>query len=228
MSKDQCVLRTACSVMVLGLALLNPKDAAAVICGPDVRQNYQNDVANGASVAFLESKYGHCREVFGQPCPGGSLDSFDSLDPAGEKTKTGFIFNNFYEQTNGCGYHPQARNVGCDVEIKQPFGFGPFGANPLGSTEFVRFCLDCDNNGTWEFTTVGTVHATDNVAAGPTPSWYHLVTQSATGDPLCVPNNGAQGRMRTILSWSFMPPSCVNFQGIIWGNVMDVTIRRDP
>jgi hypothetical protein len=206
--------------MVLGLALLNANAASAQICDASVRQDYKNDVANGASVAFLESKYGHCREVF--PHCGTSGNAAD------EKTKAGFIFNNFYEQTNGCGYHPQNRIVGCDVEIKQPFGFGPFGAAPLGSTEFVRFCLDCDNNGTWEFSTVGTVHATDNVAAVPTPSWYHLVTQSAAGAALCVPNNGAQGRMRTILSWSFMPPSCVNFQGIIWGNVMDVTIRRDP
>jgi len=134
---------------------------------------------------------------------------------------------------NGCGYHPQAEMVACDVEILRTSWYGPFGCDPAGSFEYVRFCLDCNDDFIWDYVTLGFVHVTNNVAVNPRPSWYHLAYATTFNAPVaCTRNNGGQGNLRAILSWSAQPPPCTNgpVQQIlpIFGNVITETIRRDP
>lgn len=80
---------------------------------------------------------------------------------------------------------------------------------------------------------LGSVHVTDNFAAGPVPSWYHLALASTAGAPAaCTANNGGQTNVRVILSWAAVPPACANAGFVqampVWGNRIDFTARRDP
>ena len=125
---------------------------------------------------------------------------------------------------NGCGYHPQAEMLACDVEIRQLGGYGAF---PGGTFEHVRFCMDCDRNGTWDFTTLGFVHVTNNIAPNPTPSWYHLAYATTFAAPVaCTVNNGGQANVRAILQWAAVPAGCNSVP--YWGNIINFTARRDP
>ena len=225
-----------CLSFVLALLLLAPGGAAAqqgTACGDSVRAAFAAAVAAGASEQELEDQFGHCRTVYTEPpCTSGTNavtdEGFDSMTSQVKsvvgQVKSVVNFNIFYERMNGCGYHPQAELVACDVEIRQLTGYGAF---PGGTNEFVRFCLDCDRNGTWDFTTVGSVHVTNNVAAGPVPSWYHLAYGLTGGAPnFCTANNGGQANVRAILSWAVAPANCNSVP--FWGNIINFTARRDP
>ena len=215
--------------------VLVPMSAAAqgTACGESVRAAFAAAVANGATEQELEDQFGHCRTAYTDPpcTPDPTADTTEGLSSingeiksAVAAVKTVVNFNTFYERMNGCGYHPQAEVLACDVEIRQLTGYGAFAG---GSTEFVRFCMDCDRNGTWDFTTVGTVHVTNNIAAGPVPSWYHLAYGLTGGAPAaCTANNGGQANVRAILSWAAMPANCNS--NPFWGNIINFTARRDP
>jgi hypothetical protein len=215
-------LALAFAVLVPGSALAQDGD-----CGDDARAAFNEMVAAGASDQELEDAFGHCRDEVVEPtCPVvvkrfGARRGLASVD---QKIKVVTNQNISYERMNGCGYHPQSEVVACDVEIRQ---FGGYGGFPWGTFERVRFCLDCDRNGTWDFTTVGSVHVTDNVAQGPTPSWYHLAFAGTASAPArCTGNDGQQTNVRAILSWAWVPPNC--FSTPYWGNRIDFTARRDP
>lgn len=227
--------KIVCSLSVaLALMILVPGGAAAqpgTSCDDSARAAFAAAVASGATDQELEDQFGHCRTAYTEPpC------SPEPGDDAGLASVTGEIrsvvapvksvvnSNIFYERMNGCGYHPQAELLACDVEIRRLTGYGGF---PGGSNEFVRFCMDCDRNGTWDFTTVGSVHVTNNVAAGPVPSWYHLAYGWSTSAPnFCTANNGGQANVRAILSWAAVPANCNSVP--FWGNIINFTARRDP
>jgi hypothetical protein len=223
--------RIACCLLALAAGLGWAPAVSAQVCDDATRQNFAIDVANGFTASQLETKYGFCRS--------GSAAVFDDTDSGfssvGQAIKVGLNANTAWERMNGCGYHPQAETASCDVEIRLLGGYGGF---PGGTFEHVRFCLDCDRNGTWDFQTLGFVHVTDNVAAGPIPPWFHEAHATTFAAPVaCTANNGGQGTMRTILSWAALPPPCANgtslvaapFQPMpIFGNAFDETIRRDP
>jgi hypothetical protein len=197
---------------VLGLVAavwaLVPLTASAQVCGEAERTAFQNAVNAGASEAELEQQFGKCR------------------DTTTGVVATSTVFNNFYERINSCGLHPQARQASCDVEIRQSFGFGAFGPNPAGSTENVLFCFDCDRNGTYEFATAGSVHATNNIS-GTLPSWYLAAFASAANAPsTCAWGSGRAINMRVILSWAAKPSSCAYRP--IWGNWLTFQSRLDP
>ena len=216
-----------CLWFVLAFMALAPQYAAAQEkCDDASRANFANEVARGATEDELEERFGHCRDAFSEPvCPasptGSSVQGMNSIT---SEIKSVINFNTFYERMNGCGYHPQAEMLACDVEIRQLGGYGGF---PGGTFEHVRFCMDCDRNGTWDFTTLGFVHVTDNIAAGPTPSWYHLAYATTFGaPPLCTVNDGRQTNVRAILSWFTPVAGCNNAP--FWGNIINFTARRDP
>jgi len=213
-----------CGAFAAALLLSLPARAQTSSCDDNARKQFNLDVAGGSTDATLEAKYGHCRFAYTEP-PLCATDNSKII---------AFIPSNvFYERMNGCGYNPQTEVVGCDVEIRRLTGYGPFGAAPAGSLERIRVCLDCNRDGVWDFQAVGNVHVTDNIAAGPIPSWYHLASVPTAGAPAaCTANNGGQTDVRVILSWSAIPPVCVNAALVqpmpVWGNLINFTARRDP
>ena len=71
------------------------------------------------------------------------------------------------------------------------------------------------------------MHVTNNIAAVPVPSWYHLAFASSAGAPAaCTANNGGQANVRAILSWAAVPANCNSVP--FWGNIINYTARRDP
>lgn len=219
-----------CLSLPLALMALMPRGASAqtAACDASTRASFAQDVANGSSDAELEAKYGACRDAFSEPvCTASGTTVKSSSEASSSSTgefKEVINSNTFFEKMNGCGYHPQAEMVGCDVEIRQLFGYGGF---PGGTFENVRFCLDCNRDGIWDYTTLGFVHVTDNVAPGPVPPWFHLAYATTFDAPfLCTNNDGGQTNVRAILSWAQRPPNC-NFRPY-WGNVINFTARRDP
>jgi hypothetical protein len=221
---------SACLLGFLILSVVSAQPAAAQTCDDSTRAAFEADVANGASDSELEAKYGQCRNFTEATCtkPATTIISQTGASDFMEVQSVQNA-NTFWERMNGCGYHPQAEVVACDVEIRRTTGYGAF---PGGTFEHVRFCLDCDRNGTWDFNTLGFVHVTDNVAPLPTPSWYHLAFATTFAAPVaCTANNGGQMNLRTILSWSALPPPCTNGQQTlfpVFGNVFTETVRRDP
>lgn len=193
-------------------------------CNDDqVRAEFEADVAAGATEADLEAKYGGCRE-FIDPTNQCSASIYgDDLKALGSASISVNNSNIFYERLNGCGYHPQAEMASCDVELRRRGGYGGF---PGGTTEWVRFCLDCTGNGTWDYTTVGSVHVTNDISGGPLSFYFEAHATTFDAPAACVANNGGWGTLRAILSWNLKPTNCGSRP--FWGNTIDVTMRRDP
>lgn len=212
-----------CLSFVLAFVALAPSAAAQEKCDDASRANFAAAVEAGATEEELEAQFGHCRTAFTEPACTASSAEEGIASMVGE-VKTVVNYNTSYERMNGCGYHPQAEMLACDVEIRQLGGYGAF---PGGTFEHVRFCMDCDRNGTWDFTTLGFVHVTNNVAPGPTPSWYHLAYATTFAAPaLCTNNDGRQTNVRAILQWAAAPQGCNSIP--YWGNIINFTARRDP
>jgi hypothetical protein len=196
-------------------------------CGEEMRAKYVSDVEAGLSEDELEEIYGHCRD-YAEPseCPvesskakaGGTSSPFQQITN----------FNIGFERMTGCGYHPQAEMVACNVEIRLPFGFGGFGSAPTGSFEHVLFCFDCDRNGTFEFTTAGNVHVTDLAPGQANLAPYYMLAYATTfhAPAGCTNNNGGGSNVTAILSWFSPPANCSSRP--FWGNRIDFTARRDP
>ncbi|WP_164017968.1 hypothetical protein [Pyxidicoccus trucidator] len=181
--------------------------AAQQVCDDNARIAYQNAVNAGATESSLEAQFGHCRGPVTQGL-----------------TAVITNFNIFYEKMNSCGLHPQQRRAACDVQIRQNFGFG----GAAGSNEHVRFCFDCNRDGIWDASVVGSVHVIDNAfPALQSPSWYHSASAvSAAPTAICPWGSGRAINMRAILSWAAVPATC-NSQPI-WGNRIDFPARLDP
>jgi hypothetical protein len=196
------VFRSLALLFVVGAPLM----ASAQVCDDNARAAYQNAVNAGATESQLEAQFGQCRGTVTQGVVATSTN-----------------FNIFYEKMNSCGLHPQQRRPACDVEIRQNTGFGAF---PAGSNEFVRFCFDCDLNGVFEYSVVGSVHVTNNTSVQG-PSWYHSANAVAANTPAtCMWGSGRTIRMRAILSWAAQPATCTSKP--IWGNWIDFQARLDP
>lgn len=221
-------------LLIVGLLLALPAVAATsdvAACDETVRANFAADVAAGATEADLEAKYGECRKNLTSQATAAAQLAPKSISI----TNNGSIY---YERMNGCGYHPQGEMLACDVEIRQPFGFG----GAAGSNEHVLFCVDCDNDLAWDYATLGTVHVTDDFSGG-TPSWYFNVYATTWGAPTwdpntpgqlvnCTANDGAAMKVKAMLSWVLRPDpvtltSCYTFAPF-WGNTITFDARRDP
>lgn len=215
-------LVTCAALLGLALAAVPALAQTTTACDETVRQQYASFVTSNpnATDSEIEGLFGHCRGN-GTIQPQTLRQSLGD-EPSGIKvvTNTGSVF---YERLNSCGYHPQAEQVSCDVELRQTFGFGGF---PGGSNEHVLFCFDCNLDGIFDFITRGFVHVTDDIS-GATPGYFfeaHSTTFDAPAQ--CTVNNGGATHVRAILSWFTQPANCVAQP--IWGNQIDFTARRDP
>lgn len=133
-------------------------------------------------------------------------------------------WNTYYEEVDKCGYHPQRREFGCHVNIKQRFGYG--GTPPTfptgGTFEWVTVCV---NQGGWRVVDISAVHVHDEQWGIP-PSWDYWVSLDA--DPR-LHGTLLQGQTLNaigILRW-FVPNSTCNFEGG-WGNQIPFKIKLDP
>lgn len=205
-----CLLTASAGFAAAGT---NNNDTA---CGPEERAAFLDAANDGVSAAELHDAFAHCADGAAQPlaAPQDKIITVNNL-----------LASTFYEQMNGCGYHPQIGVAVCDVEIKQPFGFGPFGPAPFGSTEFVDFCFFC---GGGVFPVQGTVHVTDDTT-GVTPSWGMMAfarVPNVCGFPA---GTGAPFQVRATLSWGVPALNpCTTTPTMTWGNQITFDTRDDP
>ncbi len=205
-----CLLTASASLAADGI---NNGETA---CGPDERAAFLEAANNGVPPAVLHQQFAHCAD-----------SATTSLATPGDKiiTVNNALASTFYEQMNGCGYHPQIGVAACDVEIKQTFGFGPFGPPPFGSTEFVDFCFFC---GGGVFPVQGTVHVTDDTT-GVVPSWGMMAfapIPNVCGFPA---GTGAPFTIRATLSWGAPATNpCTATPTMTWGNQITFDTRDDP
>lgn len=188
----------------------------AAACGPEEREAFLNAANDGVPPEELHALFAHCAD--GNQAP---------LVAPGDKVITinNGLASTFYEQMNGCGYHPQIGVAACDVEIKQPFGFGPFGPPPAGSTEFVDFCFFCAGG---VFPVQGTVHVTDDVS-GSAPSWGMMAFAAIPNVCGFPAGTGAPFRVRATLSWGAPALNpCSTAPTMTWGNQINFDTRDDP
>lgn len=214
-----CLWTLLCACALVTLSVSAAQDAEPTAgCSADERAAFLDAANNGVPAEDLVQIYAHCAA---------DTTTNTGLTEPGEKiiTINNGLASTFYEQMNGCGYHPQIGVAVCDVEIKQPFGFGPFGPNPLGSTEFVDFCFRCAAG---SFQTQGTVHVT-NDTTGVTPSWGMMafgIIPPGCGYPA---GTGAPIQVRATLSWGVPAINpCSNAPIMVWGNQISFDTRDDP
>jgi hypothetical protein len=180
------------------------------LCGDAERMAFQNDAEAGIPIDELVNLYGNCANSV----------------PSGDTTTKVITINNgvgstFYEQMNGCGYHPQIRVAACDVEVKRATWYGPY---PTGSNEHVTFCFFC--GGGW-IPVPGAVHVTNDVS-GTIPSWGFMAYAAA---PAACPagGTGVSFPVRATLSWAVPAGNpCTQNPSLIWGNQITFDTRDDP
>ena len=204
-------------------------------CGEAEREAFATAAANGASLEDLYAQFSYCTvppAPVQVPIPGG-------------KVVTNFNIN--WERMNSCGYHPQADLVSCDVEIRLPSFYGPF---PVGTNEYIKFCYDCNQDGIFDYSSLGAVHTTDDIS-GTSPPWF-LEAHSTTWPDLglnntnnpphvnafppfvpalpwsCIQNDGLAHNIRAILSWAVPPGGTCQNPQVVFGNMIDFQTRRDP
>ncbi|HEX2254879.1 MAG TPA: hypothetical protein VHQ65_16560 [Thermoanaerobaculia bacterium] len=192
-------------------------------CGDSERQAFQADANAGLDSQALAAKWAHCNTGV-QSVPSNATAGPLEVVTAASKVFLNTIGSTFYEQLNSCGYHPQGEIVTCDVEVKRTTWYGTF---PAGSNEYVRFCFDCNNDGLWENSTLGIVHVTNDISAGPLPFYFNAY---ATTHQFCPQNDGQDFRIRALLAWQqpLTHGACGQPAQVVWGNGIDFTARRDP
>ena len=142
--------------------------------------------------------------------------------PGGPKPDTGF------EELVCVGLNVDSDTLGAVIKIKRPNGYGG-GLCQTGSTEYVAFWADFDDNGAFE-TYLGTAAVqVHDIAAIPPGGLHYAVALpcnfSAHLEPCSHPN---VVRLRAVLSWS-APPSTVDPNAPVhWGNRLDVAMQLRP
>jgi hypothetical protein len=139
-----------------------------------------------------------------------------------------------FEEIRACGFYPQETRLECIIDIKQNFGYG----GPLetfGSTEYVSFCVDWNNDGVFQNTELvgqGNVVLHDGSARTNYAVYRDinipggLRTRTTGPSTATTTTNGPILRARATLSWVTPPTGC-NFAPI-WGNIFNFRIRLDP
>lgn len=225
----------AAMALVLGLCAVTvtaqPPDGEP--CGDAERQQFAAAAEAGMSPENLEAMFGHCRGIL--PVP-----SFLPNKSAAVVDNT--IGSIRYERLNSCGYHPQAKVASCDVEVRLPSFYGTI---PQGTNEYVKFCLDCNRDGVWDYSTMGAVHVNDDTS-GTQASWYFNAFATIWPDPgtfaghnniyppfnpqlpwSCIQNDDLGMQVRAVLSWAVPPAGTCANPSVIWGNMVTFDTRRD-
>ena len=137
--------------------------------------------------------------------------------------------NTSYEELECVGFNPLQDTLAGVIRVKLPNGYSG-GLCTAGSTEYVTFWADYNNNGTFE-TCLGTASVkVHDIAAIPPNGLEYAVylpidtthrRQPCDDGPRIVP-------IRAILSWN-VPPPCNNPNYIpVWGNREDTLIHIYP
>jgi len=204
--------------LVVACALLTSPVFANENCSDEERIAFQADVEAGIPMEELVQIYAQCADPASLPV----LTSEAGVpDKTIMQTATASVF---YEQMNGCGYHPQIRVAACDVEVKRTTWYGPFGPPPNGSFEYVTFCFGC--GGGW-IPVLGSVHVTNDTSGAP-PSWGFMAYATA---PTACPagGTGISFPIRATLSWATPAANpCTTTPMMIWGNQITFDTRDDP
>jgi hypothetical protein len=136
-------------------------------------------------------------------------------------------FNTSYEELTCVGLWPEKNLLEATISVKLPFGFLGDMCSP-GSTEYVRFFIDWNDDGDFSDFNEDAGLTSVNVHDIPQVKKHKLcyaVRQefkpflAGCKEPYIV-------KLRAILSWEF-PPTGPNFIPI-WGNVLECWIQIDP
>ena len=129
-----------------------------------------------------------------------------------------------YEELHCVSLSQDLSAVTGTLVVKQPSGYSG-GLCSTGSTEYVAFWADWDDNGTFDSylgTTAVTVHDEPIPAGGISYSVY-LPVDLAAHQAAC--DAGHTARIRGVLSWA-TPPSTTNpYAPVHWGNVLDSLVQ---
>jgi hypothetical protein len=139
-----------------------------------------------------------------------------------------------FEEIRACGFYPQETRLECVIDIKQNVGYGgPI--ETFGSTEYVSFCVDWNNDGVFQTTELvgqGNVVMHDGAARTNYAVYRDINIPGGFRTRTTGPNTATTTTIAPILnaqatlSW-VLPPTGCNFSPV-WGNVFRFRIRLDP
>jgi hypothetical protein len=213
---------TLSSILVAGLGGL----PASATCTA-TRQQVLADLNAGLTAEDINAKYTGCVADDSVPVTGTATASPKVASFPNPQTPSTEIITNtgstFYEAIKGCGYHPQRKELACNIEIRQRFGFGGNVCAAAGSHEFVLFCVDYGAG--LVPVNVNGFHVHDE-GFGVNPSWEFAAVVQSDWKLLSQPYKGQTLKARAILSWGTPVLACNGAP--TWGNQADFRIRLDP
>lgn len=134
-----------------------------------------------------------------------------------------------YEQLECIGYNPNLSTLAGVIRVKLPSGYSG-GLCTKGSTEYVTFWADFNNNGTFE-TCLGTTSVNvHDISAFPKEGLEYAVFLPVNMDKFRLPcyQGPRLVPIRAILSWEVAPP-CNNPNYVpVWGNRLETLIHIKP
>ncbi|WP_010522472.1 hypothetical protein [Aquimarina agarivorans] len=155
-----------------------------------------------------------------------NLNYYGNLDPNifGKPVKT-IVFSNTYEELKCISYHPENKELRASVFIKNQSGY--LGSHcKSGSTEYVRFYIDYNNDNSWEDLGLSSFKIHDiedhkGLCYGLKLKINPKITNSCAQTPV-LPN------VRAILSWNIDPPAETPNFTPVWGSVIEARIQIAP
>jgi hypothetical protein len=225
---------TLSAMLVAGLAGLSAPAQATCVA---TRQQVLADLNSGLTAEDIQAKYAGCTADDTVPVSGATGTAspkalpFEGSEkvaafPNPQTPSTENITNTgstFYEAIKGCGYHPQRKELACNVEIRQRFGYGGNVCAAAGSHEFVTFCVDYGAG--LALVNINGFHVHDE-SFGVNPSWEFAAVVQSDWKLLSQPYKGQTLKARAILSWGSPVLNCTG--NPTWGNQADFRIRLDP
>ena len=126
-----------------------------------------------------------------------------TLNGADNEQKPPYWWSTQYEQLGSCGFHPQRKELNCNVRLKRArgyFGVPPYNSPPSstnhgqGTQEHVQFCVKYDKQ-PWQYVAASSVHVHDLHRAhrkeeASKPPWDYSVTIQADND-FHIPNTSS-------------------------------------
>ena len=136
--------------------------------------------------------------------------------------------NTDFEQVVCAGLNTATDTVGAVIWIKRPGGYGG-NLCQAGTTEYVAFWADFDDNGTYEtYLGMAAVQVHDITNIPKEGLFYSVILPSNFSAHLKACVNPNVVRLRAVLSWS-VPPSTIDPNALnFWGNRLDVAMQIRP
>ena len=127
-----------------------------------------------------------------------------------------------YEELTCVGYDPAIERLEAVVSIKRTYGYSGDVCTD-GSTEYVRFFVDRERDGTWEDLGLGSTRVFD--VPGSKPLSYAVALDLDEERALCT--DPQLPRIRAILSWNNVPTAGDPTYQPVWGNRYEANIQID-